>query len=65
MKLTVNGESHEVAAGTLAGLLAELDYEGGWLATALNGEVVPARERDGCALSDGDRVEILSPMKGG
>ncbi|MEJ6785186.1 sulfur carrier protein ThiS [Aminobacter sp. Piv2-1] len=65
MKLTVNGESHEVAAPTLGALLAELDYEGSWLATALNGEVVPARERDDCALAEGDRVEILSPMKGG
>ncbi|GAA2832171.1 sulfur carrier protein [Aminobacter aminovorans] len=65
MKLTVNGENQEVAADTLAALLAELDYEGGWLATALNGEVVPARERDGCALTDGDRIEILAPMKGG
>lgn len=65
MKLTINGENHEVAAATLAVLLAELDYEGGWLATALNGELVPARDRDGCALADGDRVEILAPMKGG
>lgn len=65
MKLTVNGESREVAAATLAALLAELDYEGGWLATALNGEVVPAREREACRLAEGDRVEILSPMKGG
>lgn len=65
MKLTVNGESHVVAASTLAALLTELDYEGGWLATALNGEVVPARERDCCALAEGDRVEILAPMKGG
>ena len=65
MKLTVNGETHEVTAVTLAGLLAELDYEGAWLATALNGEVVPARERSGCRLAEGDRIEILSPMKGG
>ena len=65
MKLLVNGESHEVVAGTLATLLAELDYEGNWLATAINGEVVPAKERDRCRLSEGDRVEILSPMKGG
>lgn len=65
MKLTINGETHEVTAGTLAALLAELDYEGGWLATALNGEVVPAQERHRCALTDGDRIEILSPMKGG
>ncbi|MBA8908588.1 sulfur carrier protein ThiS [Aminobacter ciceronei] len=65
MKLTINGCQHEVTAATLAALLAELDYDGGWLATALNGEVVPARERDGCALADGDRIEILAPMKGG
>lgn len=65
MKLIVNGESHDVAAATLAALLAEFDYEGGWLATALNGEVVPASERSRCVLAEGDRIEILSPMKGG
>ncbi|RVD57517.1 sulfur carrier protein ThiS [Mesorhizobium sp. M2D.F.Ca.ET.185.01.1.1] len=65
MKLIVNGQSHEVAAETLAALLAELDFQGGWLATALNGDVVPARERDRCQLTEGDRIEILSPMKGG
>lgn len=32
MKLMVNGEAHEVAATTLAELLAALDYEGDWLA---------------------------------
>ncbi|AZO22552.1 sulfur carrier protein ThiS [Mesorhizobium sp. M1E.F.Ca.ET.045.02.1.1] len=65
MKLTVNGQCHEVAAGTLAALLVELDFQGGWLATALNGDVVPTQERDSCRLTDGDRIEILSPMKGG
>jgi sulfur carrier protein len=65
MKLTVNGKNHEVAAATLSALMAELDYEGGWLATAVNGDVVPAREREHCHLTEGDRIEILSPMKGG
>ncbi|MGX5845254.1 sulfur carrier protein ThiS [Mesorhizobium sp. ArgA1] len=65
MKLTVNGQIHDVAAETLATLLAELDFEGTWLATALNGDVVPARERDSCRLAEGDRIEILAPMKGG
>ncbi|KAA3445846.1 thiamine biosynthesis protein ThiS [Mesorhizobium sp. SARCC-RB16n] len=65
MKLIVNGQSHEVAAETLAALLTELDFQGGWLATALNGEVVAARERDQCWLVEGDRIEILTPMKGG
>lgn len=65
MRLTINGESREIAAETLAALLAELDYQGNWLATALNGEVVHARERPARRLAEGDRVEILSPMKGG
>ena len=65
MKLIVNSQSHDVAAETLAALLTELDFRGGWLATALNGEVVPAKERDLCQLAEGDRIEILSPMQGG
>jgi sulfur carrier protein len=65
MKFIVNGETRDVSAVTLGALLRELDYQGNWLATALNGEVVPAKERSGCQLSEGDRIEILSPMKGG
>lgn len=65
MRLFVNGRPHDVAAATLAALLAELEFEGGWLATALNGDLVPVSERGTCALRDGDRVEILSPMQGG
>ncbi|BCH26714.1 sulfur carrier protein ThiS [Mesorhizobium sp. L-8-3] len=65
MKLTINGESRDVTASTLAALLAELDYQGNWLATALNGEVVPAARRAACPIAEGDRIEILSPMKGG
>ncbi|NGN43684.1 sulfur carrier protein ThiS [Mesorhizobium sp. CGMCC 1.15528] len=65
MKLVINGEVQEVAADTLAALMAELDYAGNWLATARNGEVVPVAERQLCRLADGDHIEILSPMKGG
>ncbi|TIQ34822.1 MAG: sulfur carrier protein ThiS [Mesorhizobium sp.] len=65
MKLIVNGEALEVEATTLAALLKELDYEGGWLATALNGDVVPAAERAKLRVNEGDRIEILSPMQGG
>jgi thiamine biosynthesis protein ThiS len=46
-------------------LLSELEYEGDWLATALNGELVHRRDRPQCRLAEGDRIEILSPMKGG
>jgi len=65
MKLTVNGEARQGTAATLAALLDELDYAPDFLATARNGEVVPAGERSLCTLEDGDRIEILSPMQGG
>ena len=65
MKLIINGQSHEVATATLAELLAALDYEGNWLATAVNSDVVHATERAQFQLHDGDRIEILAPMQGG
>jgi sulfur carrier protein len=64
MKLSVNGESVEVAATTIAALLAELAYDGK-VATALNEKFVPASHRDTAILQAGDRVEILAPMQGG
>jgi sulfur carrier protein len=65
MKLTVNGEALELDATTLAALLAMLDYEGDWLATAVNSDLVHKANRAEFHLSDGDRIEILSPMQGG
>ncbi|MDD9333585.1 MAG: sulfur carrier protein ThiS, partial [Bartonella sp.] len=42
-----------------------LGYEGNWLATAVNSEVVSLDERSQFVLHEGDRIEILSPMQGG
>ncbi|MBZ9909532.1 MULTISPECIES: sulfur carrier protein ThiS [Mesorhizobium] len=65
MNLIVNGEPLETAATSLAALLAALDYEGDWLATAVNSDLVHKANRAEFQLSDGDRIEILSPMQGG
>ncbi|WP_027038935.1 sulfur carrier protein ThiS [Mesorhizobium ciceri] len=65
MKLIVNGEALEIDATTLAALLAALDHEGDWLATAVNSDLVHRANRAEFRLSDGDRIEILSPMQGG
>jgi sulfur carrier protein len=65
MTLIVNGESRTVAAATLAEALQALDYADATVATALNGEFVPARKREDVALKDGDRIEILAPRQGG
>jgi len=65
MKIIVNGKAHDVAAGRLPDLLQELDLPADHVATALNGRFVPKAERAATALTDGDRVEVLSPMQGG
>lgn len=65
MQLFVNGEEKNVRAETLSALLNELDYEGNWLATAVNAELVSESEREDFKLNNGDRIEILSPMQGG
>jgi len=65
MNLIVNGEHRTVSAGTLDALLEELGFNQEFLATALNSDFVPAEERSICVLTDGDRIEILSPRQGG
>jgi sulfur carrier protein len=65
MKVLVNGEQRLIDATTLAGALEALDYGEAKIATALNGEFVPARARAATRLKDGDRIEILAPKQGG
>lgn len=65
MTFIINGEEQDVAATTLAALLDFLEYEGEWLATAVNGEIVHREDRAAFTLGERDRIEILSPMQGG
>jgi sulfur carrier protein len=65
MRLVVNGENRDVEATTLASALETLNYGEAKVATALNGEFVPARTRGATLVKDGDRIEILAPRQGG
>ena len=65
MQIHVNGKALEVGAETLAALLAELDYEDGAVATALNQTFVRKTDRAKTLLNEGDAVEILVPRQGG
>ncbi|UWU25753.1 MoaD/ThiS family protein (plasmid) [Rhizobium sp. CB3060] len=56
MHLIINGEAQTIARTTLSQLLAALDYEGDWLATAVNDEHI---------LADNNKIEILTPKQGG
>jgi sulfur carrier protein len=65
MRLVVNGELQEVPAATLAEALQSLDLAEAKVATALNGEFVPARARAATHVKEGDRIEIVAPRQGG
>lgn len=64
MNITLNGETRQTGARTLAELLAEQDF-GPKVATARNGDFVPAGLRASTPIHDGDRIEVVAPMQGG
>ncbi|MFU8863565.1 MAG: sulfur carrier protein ThiS [Rhodobacterales bacterium] len=65
MRIEVNGEMRQVTAATVAEALTQLGWGEAKVATALNGEFLPAAAREGQTLKDGDRLEVLAPMQGG
>ena len=65
MQIIVNGEATELTAATLAEAVAQLDLGDAKVATALNGDFVPARLRAITDIREGDRIEIVAPMQGG
>ena len=65
MKIVVNGEPQTTRATTLAELLAALGLGDAKIATAVNGDFVPARARGAVSLAENDAVEIVAPRQGG
>jgi sulfur carrier protein len=65
VKILVNGAWRDTGAADLASALQELGYGESVVATALNGEFVPASSRSEAPLAEGDSLEVLAPMQGG
>ncbi|KAF5997759.1 MULTISPECIES: sulfur carrier protein ThiS [Streptomyces] len=66
MNIFVNGERRLVAADTaLDTLVATLTVAPSGVAAALNETVVPRTRWSSTALSEGDRVEVLTAVQGG
>jgi sulfur carrier protein len=61
----VNGEPRQIEGRTLAELCAALGYGDARIATAVNGNFIPATRRPETLLHDDDRVEIVAPRQGG
>lgn len=66
MKIVVDGEPAEVAAGlTVAGLLSARGEPAEHVLVELNGEFVPPGRFEHQVLAEGDRVEVILPAFGG
>ncbi|WP_406449228.1 sulfur carrier protein ThiS [Streptomyces sp. NBC_00876] len=66
LSVSVNGEAVSVVAGTtLDALVATLTGAPSGVAAALNETVVPRGQWSAAALTDGDRVEVLTAVQGG
>jgi sulfur carrier protein len=65
MRILVNGVWRDTAAADVDAMLEEMGWGESPVATALNGEFVPATARHGMRLAEGDRLEVLAPMQGG
>jgi len=65
--LKINGVDEEVAATTIAQLLAArgIDPTARFLAVAVNGAVVRRATWEDAALQAGDAIEIVRPLQGG
>ena len=66
MKLQVNGETKEAAAGlTVRDLVSSLGLTGRAVAVEVNKQLVPKRQHESTTLNDGDVVEIVTLVGGG
>ena len=65
MRIDLNGAPIETLSRTLQDLIEEHGFADAAVATAVNGSFIPRTARDTAALSEGARVEVLSPMQGG
>lgn len=66
MRIVVNGEERELAAGaTVESLVRELTSEERGVAVAVDREVVPRAAWPATELRDGQEVEVLHAVAGG
>ena len=65
MNIILNGAKRDITGQTVADVLIEIGLETARVATALNGEFLPAPQRSTTSLAAGDTLEVLSAMQGG
>ncbi|MFL0355134.1 sulfur carrier protein ThiS [Erythrobacter sp. GH1-10] len=63
--ITLNGETRQTSAATIAALVRELELAPEKVAVERNGEIVPRSTLDNAALATGDTLEIVHFVGGG
>ena len=66
MRITINGESRELASGlSVEGLLRELGIDARKVAVERNLEIVPKSAFAATPIAEGDRLEVVHFIGGG
>jgi sulfur carrier protein len=67
MHVIVNGQAHELDAEntSLFDLLQTLGLNSSWQAVVVDAELIPKSQHVTFELTDGARVEVVTPMQGG
>ena len=65
MRITVNGQEQDVAAGTAGELLEALGIKRERVAVLVNEQVIRRANLDEATLQEGDNVEIITMVGGG
>ena len=65
MKITLNGEARDLPGPSVSDALTQIGLGTAKVATALNGNFLPAAARASTILKDGYALEVVAPMQGG
>jgi sulfur carrier protein len=65
VSVCVNGVARDVAASSVADLVAALGLAGKRIAVERNGEIVPRSRFTEARVADGDRIEVVIAVGGG
>ncbi|PAU71871.1 sulfur carrier protein ThiS [Vreelandella alkaliphila] len=66
IQLTLNGESHTLAAGlSAADLIKQLGLTGRRIAVEINEQIVPKSQLAQTHLANGDQIEVVHAIGGG
>ncbi len=65
VEILLNGKTVVTQTVNVLDLLIEQGYAGAKIATALNGEFVPASQQREQRIQEGDKIEVVAPRQGG